>query len=100
MANATRATYDFVATGNNCVMVTSGGIDRFARQWPCSGMRFDADIAISFEYATNGDLVDVQWFDCSGAGAIDISEPDGVDSAALLALSQDAQTWLREAERG
>jgi hypothetical protein len=92
-----RAEYDYVQTGDNSVMVTSGGVERFANQWPCSGMRFDADIAVDFEYAANGDLVDIRWFDCSdGAEGLDIEEPAGIDGPALLALSQDAQTWLNQ----
>ncbi len=89
------ADYDYVETGNGRVMVTSGGVGRFAAKWPCSGMRFDADIAVEFEFASNGDLVDIQWFDCSDdSPSLDISEPDGVNGEALLALSQDAQEWL------
>jgi hypothetical protein len=90
-----RADYDYVHTHSNRVMVTSGGLERFASKWPCSGMRFDADIAVEFEYAADGDLVDIHWFDCSdGADALDISEPAGVNGEALLALSQDAQAFL------
>ncbi len=91
------ADYDFVRTSDNAVMVTSGKVARFAKSWPCSGMRFDRDIAVQFGYAANGDLVDIQWFDCSDDSvAIDIAEPGGVNDEALNALSQDALQFLRE----
>jgi len=97
----TRADYDFVQTTDNAVMVTSGGIARFAAKWPCSGMRFDDDIAVQFEFdKRNGDLIDIQWFDCSDdAESLDITEPEGVNGEALLALSQDAQQYLNQAGR-
>ena len=95
-----RANYDFVQVTDNAVMVTSGGVERFASQWPCSGMRFDADIAVQFEFASNGDLVDINWYDCSDdADSLDIAEPEGVNSEALLALSQDAQKYLNKHKR-
>lgn len=95
-----RADYDFVRTSDSRVMVTSGGLARFAAKWPCSGMRFDADIAVEFEFANNGDLVDITWFDLSEnkPDGIDIGEPEGIDGAALVALSQDAQSF-RNLER-
>jgi hypothetical protein len=93
-----KAEYDYVQVSENAVMVTSGGVQRFAESWPCSGMRFEADIAVQFEFAQNGDLVDVSWYDCSeGAPGVDIAEPEGVNGEALLALSQDAQRWLDSA---
>ena len=97
----TRADYDFVQTTDNAVMVTSGGLSRFARQWPCSGLMFDADIAVQFEFdASNGDLVDIQWFDCSdGADSLDIDEPRGINEQALLALAQHAQAYLNKCLR-
>ncbi len=92
MANAS---YDFVATGNGRVMVTSGGLDRFSRQdkWLSSGLRFYSPISVEFEFDSHG-LCGTNWFDCSGGGALDIEEPYSVDSEALAALAQDAQEWL------
>ena len=95
-----RADYDFVQTTDNAVMVTSGGVARFAAKWPCSGMRFDDDIAVQFEYDRKGNLVDIQWFDCTDdAPSLDVSEPDGVNGEALAALSQDAQEYLKAHQR-
>lgn len=95
-----RSAYDYVQTIDNRVMVTSGGVARFADQWPCSGMRFDADIAVEFEFASNGDLVDINWYDCSeDADALDIAEPVGVNEEALVALSHDAQAYLKVRQR-
>ena len=86
-----RAEYDFVGIGRNQVMVTSGGIARFASQWPCSGMRFDDDLGVIFSFDTNG-LCDIEWFD--GETGLTIAEPEGVNGEALLALSQDAQRFV------
>jgi hypothetical protein len=96
----TRADYDMVQTTDNAVMVTSGGVSRFADNWPCSGMRFDADIAVQFEFDFRMQLVDIQWFDCSDdAESLDVAEPYGVNGEALQALSQDAQLYLLKARR-
>jgi hypothetical protein len=63
-------------------------------------MRFDDDIAVQFEYDRNGNLVDIQWFDCTDdAPSLDIPEPDGVNGEALAALSQDAQQYLKAHQR-
>lgn len=88
-----RADYDFVAMGNGQVMVTSGGVARFANKWPCSGMRFDDDLGVIFSFDSNG-LCDVEWFD--GDTGCTVSEPEGVNGEALAALSQDAQTYLTQ----
>jgi len=76
----------------NEVFVTSSELDKFASQWPCSGMRFDNDLAVKFSFDGHGNLVDIAWFDAEYG--CDITEPTGVDGAALLALSQDAGEWL------
>lgn len=92
----TQADYDFVATGNRRVMVTSSGLLRFAKQWPCSGLRFDDSIAVEFEYDSRGDLCNINWYDCGeNPNGIDIMEPSGIDGAALVALSQGAQHFLK-----
>jgi hypothetical protein len=85
----------------NSVFVTSQELDTFAKSWPCSGMRFDRDIAVSFDFASNGDLTGISWFDCSDDSEhLDIGEPEGIDQSALLALSQDAGDWLRAQKQG
>ena len=86
-----KADYDFVPMSDSQVMVTSGGVERFAAQWPCSGMRFSDDIGVIFSFDSNG-LCDVEWFDGETGGTI--AEPDGVSGEALVALSQDANSYL------
>jgi hypothetical protein len=86
------ADYDFVALGNNQVLVTSGMIYRFSVKWPCSGMT-DLNAGAIFTFTANGDLVDIEWFSADSGATI--AEPEGIDQSALLALSQDAQTWMK-----
>ena len=59
------------------VVVTASGVYSFRAAWPCSHLK---EQPIVFEYASNGDLVDIGWS----------NQPDGPD---LLALSQDAQEF-------
>ncbi len=87
-----KADYDFVALNSRQVMATSGGVARFADSWPCSGMRFGGDYGVIFSFASNGDLVDIEWF--NGESGLDIAEPAGVNGEALAALSRDAQEYL------
>jgi hypothetical protein len=84
------ANYDFVRISdqNGQVLVTSGAIERFADRWPCSGMR-GLDAGVIFSYASNGDLVHIQWF--SAESGAEIEWPNGLDGTALLALSHDSQ---------
>lgn len=58
------------------VVVTANGVGSFISSWPCSRLH---EYPIRFDYAENGDLVDIIG-----------NQPDGED---LLALSQDAQEW-------
>jgi hypothetical protein len=92
-----KADYDFVVMGAGQVMVTSGGVARFAAQWPCSepcsGMRFDEDYGVIFSFDSNG-LSDIEWFD--GSTGLDVAEPNGVNGEALAELSQDAQAHLAQ----
>lgn len=74
----------------NTVLVSEQNIRDFRAQWPCSGLPSEG-FCVSFEFARNGDLVDINWFTDEG---IDAAEPDGADGPALLALSQDAQAFL------
>lgn len=57
------------------VVVTADGVSSFKASWPCSQL---GEQPIRFEFASNGDLVDVS------------TDRDGDD---LLALSQDAQEF-------
>lgn len=61
--------------GASRVRFAPAALARFARVWPCMG---DVSGPLQFEFARNGDLVDVQ-------GDADL------DGAAVLALSHDAQ---------
>ena len=66
------------------VTLNRGEISAFKRSFPCSGIP-DLD-SITFDYASNGDLVGI---DATYEGRyIDSAEFDG---AGLLALSQDCQ---------
>lgn len=60
---------------------TPAQLQDFARRWPCSGMG-DPDAALTFEFATNGDLIDIT------------GESPAYDGAAIRALSHDAQRVL------
>lgn len=62
------------------VVVTANGVGAFKSSWPCSRLK---EQPIVFEYASNGDLVDIGWS----------NQPDGDD---LLALSQDAQEFAEK----
>lgn len=57
----------------------------FKRSWPCHGLP-DSLHSISFEFASNGDLIDIAAYD-DNQKRLDSAEFDG---PALLALSQDA----------
>jgi hypothetical protein len=61
-------------------------IDAFKGSWPCHGLPDDLE-TIAFEYANNGDLVDIEAKDANG-GTLDTHKFDG---PALVALSQDAK---------
>lgn len=63
-------------------------LDKFKRSWPCHGLP-DELHSISFEFAGNGALIDIEAFDDTGK-PLDSAEFDG---PALLALSQDAQKF-------
>ena len=62
--------------GGFSVVVTANGVGSFNASWPCSRLR---ERPVRFEYASNGDLVDIMG-----------TQPDGEE---LLALSQDAQEF-------
>lgn len=62
--------------GGFSVVVTEGGVCSFKASWPCSRL---PERPIRFEFASNGDLVDI-------VGT-------GYDGEDMLALSQDAQSF-------
>lgn len=82
------------------VMLQTADFRAFADRWPCSGMRFEDDICAFVQFTTDGDLLDVSWHNCSAVNSVvkpfDISEPEGIDGGALLALIADAQTYLTD----
>lgn len=61
---------------------TAADLQAFAQTWPCSGM-VGADEPITFTFAENGDLVDVE-------GDMD----HDYAASALIALGHDAQRLL------
>jgi len=63
-------------------------LDKFRRSWPCHGLP-DELHSISFQFAANGDIVDIEAHSEDGK-PMDSAEFDG---PALLALSQDAQQF-------
>lgn len=62
--------------GGFSVVATADGVGMFNNSWPCSRL---PERAVRFEYASNGDLVDI-W-------------PEMPDGEELLALSHDAQEF-------
>ena len=73
-------------------VVTPNQLYQFSKRWPCS--EFPEDLGVSFEYDTNGQLVDIEWFD--GILGRTVCEPSLSEETerALLAVSQDAQAGL------
>ena len=67
------------------VKVSAHEVAQFKSQWPCSGL--PDDTSFTFEFDTNGDLVDLYARRINGF-SYDTHECDG---PALVALSQDAQ---------
>jgi hypothetical protein len=61
-------------------------IDAFKRSWPCHGLPDDLH-SLSAEFASNGDLVDLEAYDESGK-RLDTHDFDG---PALLTLVSDAR---------
>jgi hypothetical protein len=71
------------------VLVSTQDLAGFKSKGPCSGI--PDDLCVSFEFGSNGDLVDVNWYSDNG---IDVPRPEYLDGSAELALSQDAQAFL------
>lgn len=71
--------------------ITAMQVQEFKRSWPCSNL--PDDTAITFEYATNGDLIDCYGTTDAGIN-VDVSEFDG---DACVALSHDAQNGVFDA---
>jgi len=76
---------------DGAVLVTSGAIARFKWQWPCSGL--PDDMGVIFTYDHRGNLCGIDCFDAETG--VDVSEPEEADGPALVALSQDAQTFMQ-----
>lgn len=72
------------------VNVSESDCERFAKTWPCSGLRYGDRFAFTFEEKT-GDLVDVECFCTRGP-----DDSPSVDQEALRALSEDAQTYAKQ----
>lgn len=66
-------------------------ISDFKRFWPCHGLPVLLN-EISFEFASNGDLIDIKAKDIEG-NTLDTAEFDG---PALVAMSKDAQEFGNE----
>lgn len=66
-------------------------LDAFKATWPCHGLP-DSLNSIRFEFASNGDLVDIEAKARNGR-TLDSADFDG---SALVALSQDAQKLAAE----
>lgn len=67
-------------------IIDRAAIDAFCAKWPCHGI--PATLAsITFEFATNGDLVDIIAKSRNGR----VVDSASFDGPALAALSQDAQ---------
>jgi hypothetical protein len=74
----------------NTVLVTTLDIQSMRKVWPCSGLPYDG-YCLSFEFDSHGNLCDVNWYTDEG---IDATEPEGIDGACMVALSEDAQKFL------
>lgn len=68
------------------VTMTAGVISEFCRQWPCHGFP-DTLNSITFDFAGNGDLVDIIALDDEG-NVVDSATFDG---PALAAFAGDAK---------
>mgnify|MGYP001547865869 CR=1 FL=1 len=62
-------------------------IDAFKRRWPANGFPDDLN-NILFEFADNGDLVNIDAKDDNGV----MLDTEAFDGPALLVLSKDAQS--------
>src|SRR5262245_39267042 len=62
-------------------------LDAFKTQWPCHGIPSDL-MSLRFEYADNGDLVDLDAFDVDGERLGEHWDYH-TDGGALVALSTD-----------
>jgi hypothetical protein len=60
-------------------------LESFKRSWPCHDLPDELD-TIAFEYAANGDLIDMDAMNEDG----DVLDTHKFDGPAMLALSQDA----------
>lgn len=63
-------------------------IEKFKRSWPCHGLP-DNLHSISAEFASNGDLVDLECYNDDGA----LMDSHDCDGPALVALIADCQQY-------
>jgi hypothetical protein len=68
-------------------------IETFKRSWPCHGLP-DNLHSISCEFATNGDLLDIECYDDAGKWM----DSGTFDGSALLALMGDCQKFGDESD--
>jgi len=61
-------------------------IEAFKHSWPCHGLP-DNLHSLSCDFASNGDLVDIEAYDSDGR----LLDTHDFDGPALLALTQDCQ---------
>ncbi len=71
------------------VLVSTQDLAGLKSKWPCSGI--PDDVCVSFEFGSNGDLVDVNWYSDEG---VDVPRPEHLNGTAELALADDAQAFL------
>jgi hypothetical protein len=76
------------------VLVTALDLQAMRRVWPCSGLPYDG-YCVSFHFDSHGNLDDINWYTDEG---LDASEPEGIDGACMVALSEDAQRVLDYSE--
>ncbi len=71
------------------VQCTCDDVEAFDARWPCSGFRYGDRVSFEFDKLT-GDLVGADYRGHWDKGPSDDSHVDG---AAMVALSQDAQSY-------
>lgn len=62
------------------VVMSPAGVDKFANNWPCSGLTRGR--GIWFRFGNNGDLLDTN---------AELQHPNAYGSGALVALADDAR---------
>jgi len=70
--------------GGGSVYVSERDVSEFTRSWPASGLR--GLTGVTFTFDRNGDLVDIEYAN---------GDSDRWDGPALVALSHDAQKYMK-----